>query len=73
MLLSQALAVWLIFARMVVCVPPLVGMPSDMCLHVEDRETCNSDVCPGYAWCELCHKCLYAERAVTAQRPKDEL
>lgn len=49
---------------------PLVGMAGDMCLHTADRATCNSHICPGYSWCELCTKCLYTEHAVTG---KDEL
>ena len=47
-----------------------VGLPTgEMCLETKDRDTCNSRVCPGYAWCEMCDKCLYAELAVY----KDEL
>lgn len=50
---------------------PLVGMPNDICLHTADRETCDSHVCPGYSWCELCGKCMHKEDAVTSE--KDEL
>ena len=46
-------------------------LPTDLCLHTVDRDTCNSRACPGYSWCELCHACRYDEDAVTLK--KDEL
>lgn len=61
----HALALALCLFMHSVVAPPA----GDMCVDVRDRDVCGSRVCPGYAWCELCDKCLYAEVAVT----KDEL
>ena len=46
-----------------------IPLSHKVCLHTTDKALCDSYVCSGYAWCEMCTKCLYAEHAVT----KDEL
>ena len=42
-------------------------IPEYFC-QTADEQTCRT-VCRGWAWCEMCDKCLYKENAVT----KDEL
>ena len=47
----------------------VVALTLDLtCDHSRDRELCESRACRGFAWCEMCDRCLPAKLAV-----KDEL
>ena len=50
----------------------ILGMvlPYEHCIDIKDKELCNSNICVGFAWCEMCNSCLYKKLAVTG---KDEL
>ena len=53
----------------VVSAPALTAHQKGLCLKMADMDTCNSDQCPGFHWCDICDACLYEEHAVF----KDEL
>ena len=49
---------------------PTLLIKSQPCANETQRDVCNSPVCPGYAWCQICDACVPKDQAVYS---KDEL